>query len=147
LTVSKFFIIILSLILFYNTAVAVAKPPVLEIPDRGDLWLREIDNTIEKLIASNEKLIASNEKSSQKMKDMTSEIQCLTKTLVGLTVILIVISLLPYIILLFKRFLYRKRQNTIRKNEKKAYPDYRVRKKRFYLVNSYMITTRFKKFF
>ena len=86
-------------------------------------------------------------KSSQKIEKMPNKIQSLTETLVGLTWLLVLITLLPYIIQFFEWILYRKRQNTIIKNEKKAYPDYRVRKKRFYLMDNCMITTRLKKFF
>jgi hypothetical protein len=122
LTASKFFIIILSLILFYNTALAVAKPSgVLKTPTNGDDWLSEINKTIEDLIESNKE-------SSEKMEKMTGEIQSLTETLVALTLVLIAIPPLSFII---QWVLYRKRQNTIRKNKKKAYPYYRVRKKRF----------------
>jgi hypothetical protein len=124
LTASKFVIIILSFILFYNTAVAVAKPSgVLKTPSNGDDWLSEINKTIEDLIESNKE-------SSEKMEKMTGEIQSLTETLVALTLVLIAILPLSFII---QWVLYRKRQNTIRKNKKKAYPYYRVRKKRFYL--------------
>jgi hypothetical protein len=126
LTASKFFIIILSLILFYNTAVAVAKPGVTVIPSNGSAWLSEIDKTIEKLIVANQE-------SSQKIEEMTGEIQRLTERLVVLTWVLVVITLLPFIIRFFKWLLYPKKQNTIRKNKKKAYPYYRVRKRRFYL--------------
>lgn len=123
---SKFFIIIRSFILIYNTAIAVAKPGVQIRPSNGSAWLSEIDKTIEKLIATNEE-------SSQKIEEMTAEIQRLTETLVGLTWLLIIITLLPYIIQFFKWVLSRKRQNTIRKNKKKTYPYCRVQKKRFYL--------------
>jgi hypothetical protein len=112
---SKFLIIIMAFFLFGNIALAVAKPAVMVTPANGSAWLSEIDNTIEKLIASNQE-------SSQKIEEMTGEIQRLTTTLVGLTWVLILITLLPFIIRFFQWFLSRKRQETIIKKKKRSYP-------------------------
>ena len=60
---SKFFIIILSFILIYNTAVALAEAGFTRIPSNGTY---ELNNTIEKLIAINQE-------SSQRMEQLTGE--------------------------------------------------------------------------
>ena len=75
MTGSKFFIIILSLILIYNIAVAVAEESFLVTPSNGTY---EINKTIEKLIASNEE-------SSQRMEQFTREVKFLNEKLVTYT--------------------------------------------------------------
>ncbi len=121
MTAKKILIIILSFILFFSTTLAVAKSISRSRPASPDDWLREIDKTIERLIATNESLIKSNEESSQEMKEMTSKILRYTEWLVKLTIMLGILTALQ-IVLLIKEHLYRKRQNTISKNEEKAYP-------------------------
>ena len=127
MTGSKFFIIILSLILFYNTAVAVAKPPVLEIPDRGDLWLKEIDNTIEKLIATNQE-------SSQRMEQLTREIKLLNENLVTYTrwlfLLTITLSIFAFIdvIQVVIKIRTNNKQKINEKQRQRAYAGHRFRK-------------------
>ena len=111
---SEFFIIILSFILIYNTAIAVAKPGVQIRPSNGSAWLSEIDKTIEKLIATNQE-------SSQRMEQLTGEIKLLNEKLVTytqwlllLTIILIIFAFIDVI-----QFVIKIRTNNKQKiNEK-----------------------------
>ena len=122
MTGSKFFIIILSLILFYNTAVAVAG--FTRIPSTGTY---ELNNIIEKLIATNQE-------SSQRMEQLTGEIKLLNEKLVTYTqwllLLTIILSIFAFINVI--QFVLKIRTNNKQKiNEKqtqRAYVGHRFRK-------------------
>ena len=124
MTGSKFFIIILSLILIYNIAVAVAEEGFLATPS-NDTY--EINKTIEKLIASNEE-------SSQRMEQLTREVKLLNGKLVTYTrwllLLTTILSIFAFINVI--QFVLKIRTNNKQKiNEKqrqRAYVGHRFRK-------------------
>ena len=128
MTGSKFFIIILSLILIYNIAVAVAEEGFLVTPSNGTY---EINKTIEKLIASNEE-------SSQRMKQLTREVKLLNEKLVTYTrwllLLTIILSIFAFINVI--QFVLKNRTNNKQKiNEKqrqRVYVGHRFRKIRLW---------------
>jgi hypothetical protein len=128
LTGSKFFIIILSLILIYNIAVAVAEEGFLVTPSNGTY---EINKTIEKLIASNEE-------SSQRMEQLTREVKLLNEKLVTYTrwllLLTIILSIFAFINVI--QFVLKIRTNNKQKiNEKqrqRVYVGHRFRKIRLW---------------
>jgi len=128
LTGSKFFIIILSLILIYNIAVAVAEEGFLVTPSNGTY---EINKTIEKLIASNEE-------SSQRMEQLTREVKLLNEKLVTykrwLLLLTIILSIFAFINVI--QFVLKIRTNNKQKiNEKqrqRVYVGHRFRKIRLW---------------
>ena len=128
MTGSKFFIIILSLILIYNIAVAVAEEGFLVTPSNGTY---EINKTIEKLIASNEE-------SSQRMEQLTREVKLLNEKLVTdarwLLLLTIILSIFAFINVI--QFVLKIRTNNKQKiNEKqrqRVYVGHRFRKIRLW---------------
>ena len=128
MTGSKFFIIILSLILIYNIAVAVAEEGFLVTPSNGTY---EINKTIEKLIASNEE-------SSQRMEQLTREVKLLNEKLVTYTrwflLLTIILSIFAFINVI--QFVLKIRTNNKQKiNEKqrrRVYVGHRFRKIRLW---------------
>ena len=118
----KFFLCCL-FVVFICSPPALAKPGYQSRPEGSGAWLSEIDSTVEKLIASNKE-------SSRKMEEMTSEIKLLTETLVWLTWLLILITLLPFAGRFCKRLLSWETLNIVRKKKKKAYPAYRLRRRK-----------------
>ena len=128
MTGSKFFIIILSLILIYNIAVAVTEEGFLVTPSNGTY---EINKTIEKLIASNEE-------SSQRMEQLTREVKLLNEKLVTYTrwVLLLTIILSIFAFINVIQFVLKIRTNNKQKiNEKqrqRVYVGHRFRKIRLW---------------
>ena len=121
-------IIILSLILIYNIALAVAEEGFLVTPSNG---IYEINKTIEKLIASNEE-------SSQRMEQLTREVKLLNEKLVTYTrwllLLTIILSIFAFINVI--QFVLKIRTNNKQKiNEKqrqRVYVGHRFRKIRLW---------------
>ena len=121
-------IIILSLILIYNIALAVAEEGFLVTPSNGTY---EINKTIEKLIASNEE-------SSQRMEQLTREVKLLNEKLVTYTrwllLLTIILSIFAFINVI--QFVLKIRTNNKQKiNEKqrqRVYVGHRFRKIRLW---------------
>ena len=128
MTGSKFFIIILSLILIYNIAVAVAEEGFLVTPSNGTYKINKII----------EKLIASNEESSQRMEQLTREVKLLNEKLVTYTrwllLLTIILSIFAFINVI--QFVLKIRTNNKQKiNEKqrqRVYVGHRFRKIRLW---------------